>query len=71
MMAALPPGGEYQEADRAEIGWWLWLGTHWERIIRRRIHRRTTYLTTEAAVYRVDSLEAIMIRRTAPPELTS
>jgi hypothetical protein len=68
-MADRPPGGEYAEAWRVEIGWWLWLGDHWEQITGRRIEPKVVYLTAGGRVYRVGSLEAIMIRRTEPPEL--
>ena len=66
-MIERPPGGEYQGAWRVEIGWWLWLGTHWERIIGRRIEPENVYYTAGGRVYRVSSLEAVMIRRTPPP----
>jgi hypothetical protein len=69
-MAARPPGGEYQTAPAVQIGWWLWLGTHWEKITGKRIDGPNVYYTAGGRVYRVDSLEAVMIRRTVPPELT-
>lgn len=66
-MSERPSDGEYQEAWRVEIGWWLWLGTHWEQIIGRRIEPDNVYYTAGGRVYRVGPAEAVMIRKIAPP----
>jgi hypothetical protein len=68
-MAERPPGGEYQTAPAVRVGWWLWLGTHWEKITGKRIDGQNVSYTAGSRVYRADALEAVMIRRTAPPQL--
>lgn len=65
-MTTLPPGGEHQQAPRVEIGWWLWLGTHWEQITGQRIDREHVYYTTHR-VYQAGYLDAVLCRRTPPP----
>jgi hypothetical protein len=67
-MSTLPPGGEYQQAPAVQIGWWLWLGDHWEQITGKRIDSEHVYYTA-CRVYRVGYLDAVLCRRTAPPAL--